>query len=174
MDAEFDFTYDVILFTGAAGILGSRHAHALARHSAASRYSTAMPRPRAGLRSQSIASLPSPSRRTWASGLGCRSCGNEIKAAFASATVLVNSAVATMPGFLEPFETFALANWEAMMRQHRPRHAVLPGVRRAHGATRPRQHSQRAIRLQHPRSGPVHLQGVVVRGPGDQHVGGLQ
>jgi len=119
MDADLDLNGEIVVLTGAAGILGSRYAHALARRGA-----------RVALLERNI------SAATTLAGEINQACGGtalaieadvarrdsldaareRIEAELGEPTVLVNNAAAKTPGFFEPFETFSLADWDEVMR----------------------------------------------------------
>jgi NAD(P)-dependent dehydrogenase (short-subunit alcohol dehydrogenase family) len=119
MYPDFDLSGEVVVLTGAAGILGSRHAPALARHGARvallDRDAAA-----AGRLADEINTAHAGAAAAWEADVGSREAlrtvHREIEERFGPPTVLVNNAAAKTPGFFEPFETFALQDWEEVMR----------------------------------------------------------
>jgi NAD(P)-dependent dehydrogenase (short-subunit alcohol dehydrogenase family) len=119
MAKDFDLSGETALITGGAGILGARFADALARHGA-----------RVGIldqdveRAREVARSVAAQRGTTTFGLAAdvgdpsavAAARIEVERALGPVTVLVNAAATKSPGFFEPFERYALADWEQVMR----------------------------------------------------------
>jgi NAD(P)-dependent dehydrogenase (short-subunit alcohol dehydrogenase family) len=119
MKGGFDLSGETALVAGGAGILGSRFCDALARHGA--RVAVAdLDAHRAG----EVAELASTSHGVAAAGFAAdladpaavAALRRQVEQALGPVSVLVNAVAAKTAGFFEPFETYALDDWEQVMR----------------------------------------------------------
>lgn len=119
MSDEFDLSGEVAVITGGAGILGPRFAHALARRGAAIAVLDRKPNMAEEVASDLV-------KKYGVRAVGCMvdvgdaqalaRTKEDIVAALGAPTVLINAAATQPDGFLEPFETYHLADWEEVMR----------------------------------------------------------
>ncbi len=119
MDADWDLNGEIVALTGAAGILGSRYAHALARRGARVALlernilaATAL----AGELNQACGEVALAIEADVARRDSLVAARERIETELGAATVLINNAAAKTPGFFEPFETFSLEDWDEVMR----------------------------------------------------------
>jgi NAD(P)-dependent dehydrogenase (short-subunit alcohol dehydrogenase family) len=117
--AEFDLSGEVALLTGGGGILGSRFAHALARHGARVAVVDREPAKAQAVASEVDARYAGRARAYGADvteAAQLRGLQQKIVAEMGQVTVLVNNAAAKSKNFFAPFESFPLADWDEVMR----------------------------------------------------------
>ena len=117
--SALDLGGQVALITGGAGILGSRFAHALAAEGA-----NVVILDADGGRGRSLAAELARQHGTKALGVAAdvADAGSlarvraDVERELGPVSVLVNGAATKTPGFFAPFESYALADWDAVMR----------------------------------------------------------
>jgi NAD(P)-dependent dehydrogenase (short-subunit alcohol dehydrogenase family) len=116
---DFDLSQEVVVLTGAAGILGSRFAHALAGRGAKLALLDREPDKAAQLCAD-IVKTHGTQARGWTVDIGDQRAlaqvAGEVIASVGAPSVLVNAAAAKSANFFEPFESYALADWDDVMR----------------------------------------------------------
>jgi NAD(P)-dependent dehydrogenase (short-subunit alcohol dehydrogenase family) len=115
----FDLSGETALVTGGAGILGSRFAHALAAQGA--RVAVVdLERERAGKLAAEVAAKNGTKAAGFAADVAdadrLAALRKEVEDALGPVTVLINAAATKTAGFFAPFESYALADWEGVMR----------------------------------------------------------
>mgnify|MGYP001475720630 CR=1 FL=1 len=119
MDADLDLSGEIVVLTGAAGILGSRYARALTLRGARLALLERNAEAAASLADQ-INSEHGPVALAVTTDVGVRAsllaARARVEAELGAPTVLINNAAAKSAGFFEPFESFAIEDWDEVMR----------------------------------------------------------
>ncbi|MEO5883001.1 MAG: SDR family oxidoreductase [Caldimonas sp.] len=119
MKADFDLTGKVVVLTGGAGILGARMAAALVDHGAKV---ALIDRDLARIEA-TVASITAASGEERVRGYACdvtrradlERLHDSVFTEVGPPDVLINNAATKSPNFFEPFETFPVDDWDAVM-----------------------------------------------------------
>lgn len=119
MNDEFDLSRETALIAGGAGILGTRFADALARHGA--RVAVVdLNGDKAAQAAKTVVAAHGVSAAGFAADVAdpaaVRRLRAEVEKKLGPVSVLVNALAVKTEGFFAPFESYALTDWEAVMR----------------------------------------------------------
>jgi NAD(P)-dependent dehydrogenase (short-subunit alcohol dehydrogenase family) len=119
MGKDFDLSGETVAITGGAGILGSRFAAAFGRHGARVAILD-LDAAKAMEAARLVGAEHKVATAAFAADIGDANAGAAARASIEKAlgpvSVLVNAAATKSDGFFAPFESYALADWEKVMR----------------------------------------------------------
>lgn len=121
MSEAFDLSSETVLLAGGAGILGTRFAHALARQGAKVAVVDLDAK-----KAAAVADAAAKEHKVRAAGFGADvadasaigALRRDVERALGPVSVLVNAVASKSEGFFAPFESYALADWDQVMRSN--------------------------------------------------------